>query len=73
MTDKDRVLRAFAFCTGLEPDRFRDGAALASLGLDSLDAVEFAMTLEEEFGIELPHNAVPLESTIDDIVRLVTR
>lgn len=35
------------------------------LGLDSLDAVEIAMALEEEFGFEIPDNEADKINSID--------
>jgi acyl carrier protein len=41
------------------------------LGADSLDAVELAMDIEEEFGIEIEDAEIPKIKTIQDIVNLV--
>ncbi len=41
---------------------------LDDLGADSLDVVELVMALEEEFGIEVPDDAVENIRTIGDIV-----
>lgn len=40
-------------------------------GLDSLDRVEMAMMLEEEFGIEISDDQVEKLNTLEDIVRFI--
>ncbi len=41
------------------------------LGADSLDVVDIAMTIEEEFEVEIPDEAVEGIRTVGDIVRFV--
>lgn len=41
------------------------------LGADSLDTVEIAMALEEEFGIDLPDEEYEDVESIDDTIKLV--
>ena len=38
---------------------------------DSLDVVDMVMTLEDEFGIEIPDEAISEMRTIGDVVRYV--
>lgn len=41
------------------------------LGADSLDLVEILMSLEDEFGISIPDEAIPNIKTINDIVNFI--
>ena len=41
------------------------------LGADSLDLVEILMSLEDEFGISIPDEAIPTIKTIKDIVEFI--
>jgi acyl carrier protein len=43
------------------------------LNFDSLDAVEFAMSLEDEFGVTVPDEEMENIKTIDDAVQLVKK
>lgn len=47
----------------IEPDEYQPGARLADLGLDSLDAMEVALTIEQQFGT--PGEQVPV--TVGDL------
>lgn len=38
---------------------------------DSLDLVDMVMTLEDEFGIEVPDDAIETLHTVGDVVRFV--
>ncbi len=38
---------------------------------DSLDLVDMVMTLEDEFGIEVPDDAIETMRTVGDVVRFV--
>lgn len=42
------------------------------LGADSLDLVEILMSLEDEFGISIPDEAIPQIKTVNDIVKFIT-
>ena len=41
------------------------------LGADSLDLVEILMSLEDEFGVSIPDEAIPEIKTIKDIVDFI--
>ena len=41
------------------------------LGADSLDLVEILMSLEDEFGISIPDEAIPQIKTIKDVVAFI--
>jgi len=40
-------------------------------GADSLDLVDLAMTIEDEFGIEVPDEELEKIQTVDDIVQFI--
>ena len=46
-------------------DRFSD------LGADSLDTIEFVMTLEEEYDVSIPDDVAERIQTIGDAVRYI--
>lgn len=41
------------------------------LGADSLDLVDMAMTVEDEFKIELPDEMLETVQTVEDVVRFI--
>jgi acyl carrier protein len=46
---------------------------LTDLGVDSLDAVEFVMEFEEEYGIRIPDDEAAQLVTVRDLVRAISR
>lgn len=44
---------------------------LEDLGADSLDVVDLVMTLEDEFSVEVPDEAIETLRTVGDVVRYV--
>lgn len=44
---------------------------LESLGLDSIDVVEFGMLLEEEFDTEIPDEKLSITMTVRELAELV--
>lgn len=56
----------------LNPDEVTTESVITEdLGADSLDIVDLAMTFEDEFGIEIPDDAVESIKTVGDIVKLI--
>lgn len=57
---------------GKTPADIEDGAPLfgAGLGLDSLDALQLAMSVEEKFGVRIPEGdeARPIFASVDALV-----
>jgi acyl carrier protein len=54
---------------GVAPEKISPQTKLKAVGMDSLDAVELVMELEEYLGIHIPdHVALRLE-TIEDLIR----
>lgn len=43
------------------------------LDVDSLDAIELIMTLEEEFGISIPDNEAQKFKTVGDIITFIEK
>ena len=68
-----RVRRVIARHLHVEETQAVDDADLRNdLGADSLDDVEIAMALEEEFGLaELPDDDIEAAKTVGDMIRLV--
>ncbi len=48
-----------------------DSNIAEELGADSLDLVEILMSLEDEFGISIPDEAIPEIKTINDVVKFI--
>ena len=45
----------------------------ADLGADSLDLVEILMSLEEEFSVSIPDEAIPNIKTVGDLVAFIDK
>ncbi len=48
-----------------------EASLLDDLGADSLDVVELAMTLEEEFSIQVPDEELEKIRTVQDVVNYI--
>ncbi len=56
----------------VEKDKINAETNIASdLGADSLDLVEILMSLEEEFNISIPDEAIPGIVTVGDLVKFI--
>ena len=54
---------------GVDADKVSPSASfLDDLGADSLDTVELIMSLEEEFGIEIPDEHAEKIRTVQDVI-----
>ena len=69
-TTAERIKKLFLDNFGFPEERLHLDATIESVGLDSLDKIEFMFVLEEEFAIKIPDRAVTLNS-IRDIVDVV--
>jgi acyl carrier protein len=70
----DRVVAILTQRLGISPDVVTPTAELAEdLGVDSVDAVEFALALEREFNVALPDEIIADVRTVQDVVDLVRR
>jgi acyl carrier protein len=56
---------------GAERDAIKRDATLEELDVDSLDLVEVAQIVEDEFGVNLEGDAVQNVRTVGDVVDLV--
>lgn len=68
----ERIRHLFLEHFDLEESRLQPEATIESLGLDSLDMVDFIYTLEQEFRVRLPERELRL-NTLQEIVDLVAR
>ncbi|MDR2420525.1 MAG: acyl carrier protein [Oscillospiraceae bacterium] len=72
MTIFEKVAKAAADRTGRDISEITAETDVRDdLGMDSLDAVELLMELEEEFGISLPSEKTAEIKTVGEIVALV--
>jgi acyl carrier protein len=56
---------------GAEPDQINPDATFESLDIDSLDLVELAQIIEDEFGVELEGDDVKDLRTVGEAIDLV--
>lgn len=70
----ERITAVLTQRLGISPDRISPAALLADdLGVDSVDAVEFALALEREFNVRLPDEVIADVQTVQDVISLVNR
>ena len=56
----------------LDEDRVTmDSNLISDLGADSLDVIDLAMSIEDEFDIEVPDDEIEKIKTVGDIVKFV--
>ena len=56
----------------LDEDRITmDSNLISDLGADSLDVIDLAMSIEDEFDIEVPDEEIEKIKTVADIVKFV--
>ncbi len=72
MSTFERVRKLFLTNYDFSEDRLRPEATIESIGLDSLDKVEFLFALEKEFDIKIPDREVRLV-TLQDVITSVDR
>ena len=78
MADKvntiDKVKEIIAKQLSVKPEEIKNDSNIAEeLGADSLDLVEILMSLEDEFGISIPDEAIPEIKTINDVVAFIEK
>ena len=67
-----RVIALLTQRLGISPEMVTPAAELAEdLGVDSVDAVEFALALEREFNVPLPDEVIADVRTVQDVIDLV--
>lgn len=68
----DKVKTIIIEALGCEDEDVISNASLVNdLGADSLDIVEIAMVLEEEFGLEIPDEEAGRLKTVNNIVQYI--
>ncbi len=72
MSTFERIKKLFIDSLELNEDMLVPGATLDSLGLDSLDKIEFMFTLEDEFKIKIPDREVKI-TTVQDVIDIIDR
>ena len=72
MTTQERVINVVVEQLGVKGEEAKPEARfIEDLGADSLDTVELIMSLEEEFGIEIPDEDAEKAKTINDVVKYI--
>ncbi len=71
-TTVERIKRLFLENFDFPEERLHPQATIESIGLDSLDKIEFMFALEKEFDVKIPDREVKL-STIQDMVAVIDR
>ena len=70
----DKVKKIIADQLSVKPEDIKDDTNIAEeLGADSLDLVEILMSLEDEFGVSIPDEAIPEIKTINDVVAFIEK
>jgi acyl carrier protein len=68
----ERIKKLFLKNYEFPEERLRPEATIESVGLDSLDKIEFLFALEKEFNIRIPDREVTLNS-LQDVISVVER
>jgi len=59
---------------GVDKNKINENTNIATdLGADSLDLVEILMSLEEEFSVSIPDEAIPNIKTVKDVVEFIDK
>lgn len=70
----EKVIGIIANQLGISTDEISENTKLISdLGVDSLEIFEVVMTLEEEFGIEIPNEDIEGITTVKNIVDYISK
>lgn len=72
MSTLGRIKKLFLENFDFQEVRLQPEATIESLGLDSLDKVEFVFALEKEFDVKIPDREVTL-NTIQDMIDVIDR
>ena len=68
----ERLQKIIAEQLEIDEDDIRpDSDIIDDLGADSLDIVDLVMSIEDEFHVEIPDEAVEEMRTVDDAVRYI--
>lgn len=70
----EKVKETMVNTLGCEEEKITMDASISDdLGIDSLDAVELVMALEEEFGIKIPDEELGNMKKVSDIVACIEK
>lgn len=68
----DEIKEILAEHFDLSVDEIELTSSLADdLGADSLDAIDIAMTIEDQYSIEVPDEVIEAMKTVEDIVNFI--
>ena len=71
---KETVVRIIADHLGLPPATLNPQSHICSdLGADSFDHIELMITIEERFGVKIPHDEINTLQRISDIIPFLER
>lgn len=71
---ESRILDVLKSFEKVDPAKLSKTASFANdLGLDSLDAVEVVMAIEEEFGVEIPDAEADAITTVQQAVEYISK
>ena len=70
----EKVKEIIVNTLGCDEDKITMEATIADdLGIDSLDAVELVMAIEEELGVKIPDEELANMKTVKDIADCITK
>ncbi len=72
MSTLERIKKLFIKNFDFPEERIRPEATIESIGLDSLDKIEFLFALEKEFNVRIPDREVTINS-IQDMIDVIDR
>lgn len=67
----DEIKEILADQLEVDIDTIELKTTLADLGADSLDAIDMVMTIEDQYGIEVPDEAIQNMKTVEDVVTFI--
>ncbi len=68
----EKVVRILAEQLSVDEDKITMASLLEEdLDADSLDAIDIVMSIEDEFGIEVPDEAIAQMKSVEDIVNFI--
>ena len=72
MTDMQRIKNIIADQLGISPNVLKVESSRSDLGIDSLDFLELAVLLEDEFNINLDDDEIANIDTIGELTMLIS-
>lgn len=68
----DEIKDILAEQLDVNPDTIEMSSDLSSdLGADSIDAIDIVMSIEDQYGIEVPDSVIENMKTVEDIVNFI--